>query len=95
MHYRLTVLLVRIGGADGVLRDWRDKPVDWQPGQPRAGIWDMGHKPGHKYSDVWRSYVNGEMTPQQFLDWYNDPKNYESSFHRETGLISMNSGWNR
>ena len=67
-------------GADGILRDWRGKPVDWQPGQPRAGIWDMGHKPGHKYSDVWRSYVNGEMTPQQFLDWYNDPKNYRVEF---------------
>ena len=66
--------------ADGVLHDWRGKPVDWQPGQPRAGIWDMGHKPGHKYSDVWRSYVNGEMTPQQFLDWYNEPKNYRVEF---------------
>ena len=59
--------------ADGVLHDW-------QPGQPRAGIWDMGHKPGHKYSDVWRSYINGEMTPQQFLDWYNKPKNYRFEF---------------
>ena len=66
--------------ADGVLHDWRGKPVDWQPGQPRAGIWDMGHKPGHKYSDVWRSYVNGEMTPQQFLDWYIEPKNYRVEF---------------
>lgn len=66
--------------ADGVLHDWRGKPVDWQPGQPRAGIWDMGHKPGHKYSDVWRSYVNGEMTPQQFLNWYNEPKNYRVEF---------------
>lgn len=66
--------------ADGVLHDWRGKPVDWQPGQSRAGIWDMGHKPGHKYSDVWRSYVNGEMTPQQFLDWYNKPKNYRVEF---------------
>ncbi len=66
--------------ADGVLRDWRGKPIDWQPGQPRKGIWDMGHKPGHKYSDVWRSYVNGEMTPQQFLDWYNEPKNYRVEF---------------
>lgn len=66
--------------ADGVLHDWRGKPVDWQPGQPRAGIWDMGHKPGHKYSDVWRSYVNGEMTPKEFLDWYNEPKNYRVEF---------------
>lgn len=66
--------------ADGVLHDWRGKPIDWQPGQPRAGIWDMGHKPGHKYSDVWRSYVNGEMTPQQFLDWYNEPQNYRVEF---------------
>lgn len=44
--------------ADGVLHDWRGKPVDWQPGQPRAGIWDMGHKPGHKYSDVWLSLIH-------------------------------------
>lgn len=66
--------------ADGVLHDWRGKPVDWQPGQPRAGIWDMGHKPGHKYSDVWRSYVNGEMTPKEFLDWYNEPRNYRVEF---------------
>ena len=66
--------------ADGVLRDWRGKPIDWQPGQPRAGIWGMWHKPGHKYSDVWRSYVNGEMTPQQFLDWYIEPKNYRVEF---------------
>ena len=66
--------------ADGVLRDWRGKPVDWQPGQPRAGIWDMGHKPGHKYSDIWRSYVNGEMTPKEFLDWYNEPQNYRVEF---------------
>ncbi len=66
--------------ADGVLHDWRGKPVDWQPGQPRAGIWDMGHKPGHKYSDVWRSYVNGEMTPKEFLDWHNEPKNYRVEF---------------
>jgi rhs protein len=66
--------------ADGVLHDWRGEPIDWQPGQPRAGIWDMGHKPGHKYSDVWRSYVNGEMTPKEFLDWYNEPQNYRVEF---------------
>ncbi|WP_297910664.1 HNH/ENDO VII family nuclease [uncultured Actinomyces sp.] len=66
--------------ADGVLHDWRGKPVDWQPGQPRAGIWDMGHKSGHKYSDIWRSYVNGEMTPKEFLNWYNEPKNYRVEF---------------
>ena len=66
--------------ADGVLHDWRGKPVDWQPGQPRAGIWDMGHKSGHKYSDIWRSYVNGEMTPKEFLNWYNEPQNYRVEF---------------
>ena len=66
--------------ADGVLRDWRGEPIDWQPGQPRKGIWDMGHRPGHQYRDVWRSYVNGDMTPQQFVDWYNEPKNYRVEF---------------
>ena len=30
--------------ADGVLHDWRGKPVD-AAGQPRAGIWDRGISP--------------------------------------------------
>ena len=66
--------------ADGVLRDWRGEPIDWQPGQPRKDIWDMGHRPGHQYRDVWRRYVNGEMTKKQFLDWYNEPKHYRVEF---------------
>ena len=66
--------------SDGVLRDWRGEAIDWKPGQPRKNIWDMGHIPGEKYSDVWRSYVNGEMTPAEFRDWYNTASNYRVEF---------------
>ena len=33
-----------------------------------------------KYSDVWRSYVNDEMTPAEFRDWYNTAGNYRVEF---------------
>jgi len=58
--------------ADGVLRDSRGKPIDWQPGQPRKGIWDMGHRHGKKYHEWWLHYINGEMTTAEFRDWYNN-----------------------
>ena len=36
----------------------------------------MGHKPGQKYHDKWLEYINGDMTPAQFREWYNKPKHY-------------------
>ena len=33
-----------------------------------------------KYSDVWRSYVNDEMTPAEFRDWHNTAGNYRVEF---------------
>ena len=33
-----------------------------------------------KYSDVWRSYVNDEMTPAEFRDWYNTMGDYRVEF---------------
>lgn len=36
----------------------------------------MGHVPDQKYHDMWQRYVDGEMTPAEFREWYNDPSNY-------------------
>jgi hypothetical protein len=50
--------------------------IDWTPGQPRKGVWDMGHIPQEKYHDMWLDYVDGKLTPAEFRDWYNRPENY-------------------
>lgn len=63
-------------GPDGKVIDPAGRVIEWTPGTPRKGVWDMGHIPEAKYHDVWKSYVNGEMTPAEFRDWYNDPDNY-------------------
>ena len=62
---------------DGVVRDPNDgTPIAWTKGTPRKGIWDMGHKPEQKYSDYHKKYITGEMTKEEFVDWYNDYRNY-------------------
>jgi hypothetical protein len=62
---------------DGIVRDpHTDEVIDWKPGEPRKGVWDMGHVPGQKYSEMHQRYVDGELTPQQFRDWYNNPDHY-------------------
>lgn len=53
-----------------------DRVIEWEPGQPRKDVWDMGHKPGQKYSDMHKLYLDMEMTPAEFRDWYNNPNNY-------------------
>ncbi|MBS1905218.1 MAG: HNH/ENDO VII family nuclease [Actinobacteria bacterium] len=64
-------------GPDGLVRDPNTgEVIHWTPGDPRAGVWDMGHIPEQKYHEKWQEYVNGEMTPKEFRDWYNDPSNY-------------------
>jgi hypothetical protein len=64
-------------GPDGLVRDPNtNEVIDWTPGSPRDGVWDMGHVPEEKYSEVWKRYVDGDMTPAEFRDWYNNPDNY-------------------
>ncbi|HFJ9439133.1 MULTISPECIES: HNH/ENDO VII family nuclease [Bacillus] len=53
-----------------------EKIIEWKPGQPRKNVWDMGHLPEHKYSDMHKRYLNGELTPKEFRDWFNNPDNY-------------------
>ena len=66
--------LIRGGG---VVRDPNTRDIiEWTPGTPRAGVWDMGHISKAKYSEVHARYMRGEMTTEEFVDWYNNPKNY-------------------
>ena len=64
-------------GSDGLVRDPNTlEVIDWTPGQSRRNVWDMGHVPEAKYSEMHKKYMAGEMTPKEFVDWYNDPRNY-------------------
>ncbi|WP_185995574.1 HNH/ENDO VII family nuclease [Nocardioides campestrisoli] len=51
--------------------------VDWQPGQPRKNVWDMGHAPGEEYRTLRDQYLSGRISKEEFLQRYRDPSNYE------------------
>lgn len=51
--------------------------IDWQPGQPRRDVWDMGHLPGEEYRKLRDQYLSGDITKEEFLRRYRDPDNYE------------------
>lgn len=62
---------------DGLVRDPNTgEVINWTPGESRKGVWDMGHIPEAKYSEMHEAYMNGELTTKEFVDWYNDPANY-------------------
>lgn len=50
--------------------------IIWDRSKPRNGQWDMGHIPDAKYSEVHKKYMDGEMSKEEFLNWYRDPANY-------------------
>ncbi len=50
--------------------------IQWQPGQPRN--WIMGHRPGYEYRHLHRAYMEGRITREQFLDYYNNPRYYRA-----------------
>jgi uncharacterized protein YukE len=67
----------RARGVDGQVRDPNTGDIlDWTPGDPRKGVWDMGHVPGQKYADMHARYLDGDLTPAEFRDWYNDVEHY-------------------
>ena len=53
---------------------WRK--VEWHPGQPRDGLWDMGHISKAKYSKLRDQYLSGEIDTKEFLRRYRDASNY-------------------
>ena len=62
---------------DGIVRDpATDKVIEWEKGQPRQGVWDMGHIPDEQYRDMWKDYLEEKMTPKEFRKWAQNPDNY-------------------
>ena len=51
--------------------------INWKPGQPRRGIVDFGHKPGKKYSDMFRKYKYGEISLEELKEFQFSPNNYQ------------------
>lgn len=62
--------------------DVAGRTITWKPGEPRLGVWDMGHKPGHKYHDTWLKYVNGELSPAEFAEKYRNPNYYRVEHYK-------------
>lgn len=50
--------------------------IDWEPGQPRKDVWDMGHLRGQEYRDLRDDYLSGKITREEFLERYRDPTRY-------------------
>ncbi len=48
----------------------------WDRTKSRFSQWHMGHKRGHKYSDLVDAYINGDKTKEEFLEDYNNENNY-------------------
>ncbi|PPG86605.1 hypothetical protein C5C00_07775 [Rathayibacter rathayi] len=55
--------------------DW--KLIEWRPGEPRAGLWDMGHIPRAEYSKLRNQYLSHKITKEEFLDEYHNAEKYQ------------------
>ena len=63
--------------ADGKVYDPNTgEELIWDRTKPRTRQWNMGHRPGKKYSDLYKDYMEGKLTLEEFLREYRDPKNY-------------------
>lgn len=38
----------------------------------------MGHTKTNKYSQKHKDYMDGKITKDEFLEWYQDPRNYRT-----------------
>ncbi|ART70532.1 hypothetical protein BTO20_20095 [Mycobacterium dioxanotrophicus] len=50
--------------------------IEWQPGDPRKGLWDMGHPPGEEYRLTRDAYLRGELSYEEFWNINRDPNNF-------------------
>ncbi|WP_404814707.1 HNH/ENDO VII family nuclease [Scrofimicrobium canadense] len=69
----------RLPGADqlwvkDIAGEW--KLIEWRPGDPRAGLWDMGHIPEARYANLREEYLSGKISKEEFLKKYRNPENY-------------------
>lgn len=50
--------------------------IKWDKSKPRGQQWHMGHISGSEYSKMHKRYMAGDISKQEFLDWFHDPSNY-------------------
>jgi hypothetical protein len=62
-------------GDDWTVQDGH-RLIEWQPGDPRKGLWDMGHVEGREYATLRERYLHGDITFEEFIQQYRDPENY-------------------
>ncbi|WP_254439924.1 HNH/ENDO VII family nuclease [Mycobacteroides abscessus] len=62
-------------GEDWTVQDGH-RLIEWQPGDPRKGLWDMGHTEGNEYYKLRDQYHDGSIPFRDFIDEYRDPENY-------------------
>ncbi|NYE38717.1 hypothetical protein F4692_003867 [Nocardioides cavernae] len=58
-------------------KDGNRVKIEWQPGDSRRDVWDMGHLPGEEYRKLRDDYLSGKISKEEFLRRYRDPDNYE------------------
>jgi len=58
--------------------DVAGRTIVWKPGEPRPGVWDTGHKPGHKYHDTRLKHINGELSSAGFAEKRHNPNYYQA-----------------
>ena len=65
-------------GPDGKVRDPNTREVlNWDKSKNRDGQWDMGHKKSTgSYDDLKKQFIDDEISRKEFLDEYNNPRNY-------------------
>ena len=70
---------VKVKNADGATTTQKWHQIEWKPGRPRKGLWDMGHLDDRPYVLEHRKYMSsgGRYTPDAFKEWYQDPDNYQ------------------
>lgn len=61
----------------GIVRDPATGDViEWEIGQPRRDIWDMGHRPDSQYRDEFKLYLEGDLSLEDFRSRQQDPSYY-------------------
>lgn len=80
------VLLKKYGRMLKVLMDWLEIQIQvrllighQENLEKGYGVWDMGHIPEAKYSEMHEAYMNGELTTKEFVDWYIMIRNIEKN----------------
>lgn len=69
--------------------------IIWKPGDPRKGVWNMGHKPHYEYRHLEKAYLEGRITKEEFLKYFNDPQYYrpETPHTSSSGKHESDVSW--